>query len=201
MKKEEQRYIGFRDVVLIVGLTLLIAIIQVAATMPFSASPFMLAYIAAPVSMIVSGAIFVLLMNKVPYRGTMVLFVFILIVPMLFMGGGFILPCIIFLIGGAIGELVFWKNGTRTPQKLIVAYSVYAVAHGIGTYTPALLTKKAILADLAAQNVPQELIDAYSKLYTVPVILGAVIVTLICAVIGILIGCKIFKKHFARVIG
>ena len=201
MKKEEQKYIGFRNLVLIIGLTLVMAIVQIALAMPFSASPFMLAYFSAPAAMIVSGAIFVLLMNKAPYRGTMFMFIVVLCVPMLAMGGGFVIPCIVFIIGAAIGELVFWKDSTRTPKKLAAAYSIYAISYGIGTYFRALTDKDAILAGLVEQNVPQELIDQYDSLYTVPMVLGAVIVGIIAAIIGIFIGCKIFKKHFARITG
>lgn len=199
MKKITKEFIGFKDVVLIIGLTLVISIIQIAFAVPFAATPFMLAYFSAPMAMIISGSIFVLLMNKAPYKGTMILFIFILCAPMFFMGAGFFIPCIVFVIGGACGELIFWKNSTRTQKKLTLAYAIYAVSHGIGTYFPVLLTKDSILLELKEKNTPQELIDTYDKLYSLPAIMGAVTLSIIAAVIGIFIGSKIFKKHFARI--
>ena len=199
MKTEEKKYIGFKDVVLIIGLTLVISIIQVILALPFSATPLLLAYLSAPLAMIVSGSIFVLLMNKAPYRGTMLLFIFVCSGPMLFMGGAFFIPVLVFVLGGLIGEFVFFFDNTRTFKKLACAFSIYAVSHGIGTYAPVIVTKQALLQQLKDQNVPQELIDQYNSLYTVGAISGAVVLTIICAVIGVFIGCKIFKKHFARI--
>lgn len=199
MKQVEKKYIGFKDVVLTIGLTLIVAIIQIVAAMPFAAAPFLLAYVSAPTSMLVSGALFVLIMNKAPYRGTMFLFVAVLCAPMLFLGAAYVLPVSIFILGGAMGELVFWKNMTRTYSKLTIAFAIYAATYGIGTYGVAVLTRDSMLTQLSEQGTPQEVIDQYMTLYTLPYIAGAVVLGVVCAVLGIYFGTKIFKKHFARI--
>ena len=199
MKQVEKKYIGFKEVILIIGLTLIVAIIQIAAAMPFAAAPFMLAYFSAPMSMLVSGALFVLIMNKSPYRGTMFLFVAVLCAPMLFLGAAYVLPVSIFIAGGAIGELVFWKNGERTQMKLSIAFATYAATYGIGTYGVAIFTRDSLIKQLTEQNTPQEVIEQYNRLYTMPYIVGAVLLGVISAVLGIYFGTKIFKKHFARI--
>ena len=199
MKVEEKTYIGFKDIILVIGLTLLISIIQVILTLPFSAAPFLLAYLAAPCSMLVSGSVFVLLMNKAPYRGTMLLFICITCLPMLFMGGAFLVPVLIMVLGGFIGEFVFIKDSKRTQGKLTIAYCIYAVCQGVGTYAPTLFIKDSLIEQLKDQNVPQKLIDDYNALYSVGPILGAVALTIVCAIIGIFLGTKLFKKHFDRI--
>ena len=199
MKQAEKKYIGFKEVVLIIGLTLIVAVIQIVAAMPFAAAPFMLAYVSAPLSMLASGALFVLIMNKAPYRGTMLLFVVVLCAPMLFLGAAYVLPVSIFIVGGAVGELVFWKNGERTRTKLSIAYAIYAATYGIGTYGVIIFTKASLIKQLVEQNTPQEVIDQYNTLYTLPYIVGAVVLGVIGAVLGVFFGTKIFKKHFARI--
>ena len=197
MKQVEQKYISFRNAVMIIGLSIICFGVQMVVSGLFAMSPMILAFVSAPLGTIISGAIFVLIMNKAPYRGTMFLYILLFSIPMLFMGVPYVV--LIFLIGAVLGELVFWKDSTRTPTKLTIAYAIYALCLGVGTYLPALLQKETLLGGLADQGIAQSTVDAYYKLYSLPYISLAVVVTVIASFVGVFVGCKIFKKHFARI--
>ena len=197
MKKQEQTYISFRNAVLIIGLSVICFAIQMASAAPFAMAPMILAFVSSPLSVIISGAIFVLIMNKAPYRGTMFLFILLFSIPMLFMGTPYVV--LMFLLGGVLGELVFWKDSTRTPKKISIAYAIFAVCLGLGTYLPAMIQKDSLLSGITAQNYAQATIDAYDKLYSLPYISMAIALTVVASFIGVFIGCKIFKKHFAKI--
>ena len=197
MRKEEQIYINFRNVVFIIGLSVVAFAIQMISAAPFAMSPMILAFVSAPLSTLISGAIFVLIMNKSPYRGTMFLYILMFSIPMLFMGTPYVVA--VFMIGAILGELIFWKNSERTIGKLSISYAIFAVALGIGTYLPAFLQKESLLAGLVEQNIAQTVIDSYEKLYSIPYISVAILLTVVASLVGIFIGCKIFKKHFAKV--
>ena len=197
MKKEEQKYINFRNAVLVIGLSLICFAVQMISAAPLAMAPMLLAFVSAPLSTIISGAIFVLLMNKAPYRGTMFLFILMFSIPMLFMGTPYVV--LVFLLGAVLGEAVFWKDNTRTPAKLAISYAIFAVALGIGTYLPAAIQKDALLQKVLDQGIGQAVYDAYDKLYSIPFIAMAIGLTVIASFVGIFIGCKIFKKHFAKV--
>ena len=197
MKKQEQVYISFRNAVLVIGLSIICFAIQMVVTAPLAMAPMLLAFVSAPLSTIISGSIYVLLMNKAPYRGTMCLFILIFSIPMLFMGTPYVV--FVFLLGAFLGELIFWKNATRTPAKLSISYAIFALCLGIGTYLPAFVQKASLLQKVIDGNMGQEIYDAYDKLYSLPYISLAVLLTVCSSFVGIFIGCKIFKKHFAKI--
>ena len=181
---------------LIIGLSVVCFALQMVFTIPFAASPFMLAFFSTGLGMIMSGTVFVLLMKKSPYRGTMLLFCLTMALPMAVMSPLFV---VFMLIGGLLGELVFLKDRTRTTKKIMLAFSFFGIFHGIGTYMPVLFQKSALLQELVDKNVAQAEIDAYDKLYTLPCILLVTVIAVICACIGVYIGTKIFKKHFEHI--
>ena len=195
MKVQEQKYINFRNAVMIIGLSVAAYILQMVATVPFAANPMTLAFFSTPFGMIVGGAVFVLVMNKAPYRGTLFLYTVVPSLMLLFMGTPYVV--LIFAIGAIVAEMVFISDSTRTPAKLTIAYIIYAIFWGLGTYTPALLQKEALL-EKAMNLGGEEVVALYDKLYSLPYVCLAIFVTAIAAVIGVYIGTKIFKKHFVR---
>ena len=195
MKIQEQKYINFRNAVMIIGLSVAGYVLQMLATIPCAANPMALAFFSSPFGMIVGGSIFVLVMNKAPYRGTLFLYTVIPSIMLLFMGTPYVV--LIFAIGAMIGEMVFYKNNARTPMKLTISYIIYAIFWGIGTYTPAMLQKEALLKK-AMDVGGAEVMALYDQLYSLPYICAAIVVTALGAILGVYIGSKIFKKHFVR---
>ena len=196
MKQTEQKYINFRNSVMIIGLALAAYILQMMATLPFTANPMMLAFFSSAAGMLLGGTFYVLVMNKAPYRGTILLYTFVPSIMILFMGTPYVV--LVFVIGALFAELVFWSNSTRTVPKLVLSYCLYAIFWGLGTYLPAFLQKDSLLQTVLDSGGGQELFDAYDKLYSLPYVSVAVLITIIASIVGVLIGTKIFKKHFER---
>ena len=196
MKVQEQIYINFRNAVMIIGLAIVAYVMQMIATIPFTASPFMLAYFSTGVGMVLGGTFYVLVMHKAPYRGTILLYTFVPSIMLLFMGTPYVV--LVFILGALIGEMLFWFNTKRTTNKLYLSYAIYAIFWGLGTYLPAYLQKEALLQKVIESGGGLELFDAYNKLYTIPYISVSIFIGIVCAILGVFIGTKIFKKHFAR---
>ena len=197
MKKEEQVYISFRNAVFIIGISVAAFAVQMLCAAPFSMLPFVLAFISQPLSVMVTGALYVLIMMKAPYRGTIMLFSALFAFPFLFMGTPVV--SLVFMLGGFIGELIFIKDNTRTKLKITISYAIFALSIGLGTYIPVLLSKDATLANVIEQGVSQTVVDNYDKLYTLGPITVGCLLTLITSIIGTIIGFRIFKKHFSKV--
>lgn len=197
MKKVEQKFINFRNVVTIIGLALVAYVLQMVATIPFTANPFALAFFSTGIGMLLGGTFYVLVMNKAPYRGTVLLYTFVPSIMLLFMGTPYVV--LVFVLGALIAEALFWKNPERTTSKLYISYAIYATFWGLGTYLPAYLQKDALLAKITTSGGGKELFEAYDKLYTLPYIALSVTIGIVCAVLGVFIGKRIFKKHFAKI--
>ena len=197
MKKQEQVYINFRNVVLIIGLALVAYILQMMATIPFTANPFMLAFFSTGAGMLLGGTFYVLVMRKAPYRGTILLYTFVPSIMLLFMGTPYVV--LVFVVGALIAEAIFWKNPERSIPKLYMSYAIYATFWGLGTYLPAYLQKDALLEKVTATGGGEELFAAYDKLYTLPYVSLSVVIAIVCSILGVFIGTKIFKKHFAKI--
>ena len=197
MKKQEQKYISFRNAVMIIGLALLSYIFQMVATLPFVANPMMLAFFSTPIGMVLGGVFYVLAMNKAPYRGTLFLYTFVPCIMLLFMGTPYVV--LVFAVGAVLAELVFWKDSVRTPGKLTIAYVIYATFWGVGTYLPAFLQKDSLLQTAVESGGSEELIAAYDKLYTLPYVSISIVLAIAGALLGVFIGAKLFKKHFSQI--
>ena len=78
-----------------------------------------------------------------------------------------------------------------------MAYSIFSVFYALGVFVPYTILKDSYTAMMAAMGYAAEMIDSMVAVYTSPVIiLSAMANTILWACVGVLVGTKIFKKHF-----
>ena len=191
---KESKWIGFKHIVLIALLTALVVVIQLVTGIPFAASPQLMMFISVAISMVLCGPIYVLMVNKAPRIGTVVLFalvqaIYYLIIGQLWIG-------VMFLAGGVLSELVM-HGGYKKPVRIGVSYVIYAAAYAIGSYFPYILLKDQYLQQMTAMGYPQEMINNMLSIFASPVFVSlATLNSCVWAALGAFIGYKMMKKHF-----
>lgn len=147
---------------------------------------------------IFAGSVFMLYTAKIPKKGALTI-LGILAGILLFITGMFWLMSAFFVIFGIIADLICAAREYRSFKSNLLAYCIFALSP-MGAYVPMAIMPKQFdtfmrkKGDFSAFEGVIKSIGA--NWWVIPLmILG----TLICAVIGGLIGKRLLKKHFEKV--
>lgn len=144
-----------------------------------------------------TGSVFMLYTAKIPKKGALSILGVISGI-LLFITGMFWMMSVFFVLFGVIADGICGSGHFRSFKKNLAAYCVFALGP-MGAYIPmavmpaqfdAFMRKKGEFTSFAG------VIDAIgANWWAVP---GMILGTLLCAVIGGLIGKKLLKKHFEK---
>ena len=111
--------------------------------------------------------------------------------------GGYLPYIILFILSGAIAELLLWKMGYGNAKALTVSYVINQVLAAFGsTIIPYAIAAKA-MADQMVTDGRQDAILAASQMLQSWVSVSLVAGVIVAAFIGAAIGKGIVKKHLA----
>ena len=111
--------------------------------------------------------------------------------------GGYLPYIILFILSGAIAELLLWKMGYGNAKALTVSYVINQVLAAFGsTIIPYAIAAKA-MADQMVTDGRQDAILAASQMLQSWVSVALVAGVIVAAFIGAAIGKGIVKKHLA----
>ena len=111
--------------------------------------------------------------------------------------GGYLPYIILFILSGAIAELLLWKMGYGNAKALTVSYVINQVLAAFGsTIIPYAIAAKA-MADQMVTDGRQDAILAASQMLQSWVSVALVAGVIVAAFIGAMIGKRIVKKHLA----
>ena len=144
-----------------------------------------------------AGSIFMLYTAKIPKRGAISI-LGILAGLLLFITGMFWMMSVFFIIFGFIADCIASFGEFKSFKKNLTAYCIFALAP-MGAYIPmavmpaqfdAFMRKKGDFSSFA------EVINAIgANRWVVPAMIAG---TVVCAIIGGMIGKKLLKKHFEK---
>ncbi len=144
---------------------------------------------------LVAAPVYLLMAYKVGKRGVMFLFCTIIGLTYVLMGAVYILPYM--LIAGILCEAVMWKKGSyRSFWHNAASYSVYSVLYLGAMYFPICVFGKEYFVQFGLTQEGTEILAKYVLTPSWAAI--SILITVLMALAGCLIGRRLLKKHFIK---
>ncbi len=195
MKKTERKFVGLKEIIIVVLFSVLTFIVSMVTALPFAASVHLQLYVGYALMAIISGPIYVLMISKAPKIGTQVLFFAVKGLYMLIMGQ--VLTGVIFIVGGFICELIVMNDGYHNVIRSGAAYMLHMTLYGLGSFFPVLFMGNVFSEQLLSRGYDAAAVDTMVSLYSSPLIILTVVLTLcVSSAVGMFIGSRMMKKHF-----
>ena len=132
---------------------------------------------------------------KAPKTGTAFIFSFIFAIYYFFTNSMIIISAMI-AAAGIIMELIMMKGGYKNKIRATIAYVIFGLTIMMAPNVLIFLQKDAMTAGLLANGMTQEYIDSIFAVYSAKNIGIGIVLTIIGAVAGILIGYRILNRYF-----
>lgn len=190
MKTASTNKLKIKDIITVVLLALINVVIFFASSLLY-ATP--ITIILMPVFFaLLEGVVYFIIGTKVKKPGAILIYSIVRAIM-----GGYLPYIILFILSGAIAELLLWKLGYGDGKALTVSYIINQVFAAFGsTVIPYGIAAKA-MADQMVSDGRQDNILAASELlqswWSVVLVVGVIV----AAFIGAVIGRRIVKKHLA----
>lgn len=179
-----------KDIITVVLLALINVVIFFASSVLY-ATP--ITIILMPVFFaLLEGIVYFIIGTKVKKPGAILIYSIVRAIM-----GGYLPYIILFILSGAIAELLLWKMGYGNAKALAVSYVINQVLAAFGsTIIPYAIAAKA-MADQMVTDGRQDAILAASQMLQSWVSVALVAGVIVAAFIGAAIGKGIVKKHLA----
>lgn len=195
MSSKNNNFIGLKEIVIVVLLSVLTIVINLICAIPFMASPKWSVWGGYTLSTLISGPIYVLMISKSSKKGTNLLFFGVKALYTLIMGQ--VPTAIVYLLGGVICELIVLNGGYRNALRAGIAFAVHNVIFGIGSFTPMFLGADSYAQQMLDSGMEQSAVNAMVYDLVAPdFVLISTVLLVVASALGMLIGVKTLKKHF-----
>lgn len=195
-KLNARKVIGFKDVVTVVLFSVLTFIVSFVTAIPFSGSVYGMLFGGYALMALICGPIYLIMINKAPRIGTQILFFAVKALYMLICGQ--LLTAAVFFVGGLICEAICLGGGYKNTVKSTAAYALHTTLYGFGSFFPAVFLTESYSARMIAAGASPESVATTMSVYHQPLtMLGVALVLIVFSILGVFIGTKMFRKHFA----
>lgn len=145
---------------------------------------------------LISGCIYMLLASKVQKFGA--ISIMGIVMGLFFMvSGHFIVSFAANIVMGIAADLIAKKGNYKSKKGILLSYVVFS--YGLfGPVLPMWFMRDAYMANLAARGKDAGYIADLFANMNMTTFLIAVVLTLVCGVVGGLFGQKMIKKHFVK---
>ena len=144
-----------------------------------------------------AGSIFMLYTAKIPKRGS-VCILGVLAGILLFITGMFWMMSVFFIIFGFIADFVCSSGEFRSFKRILLAYCIFALSP-MGAYIPMVIIPAQFDEFMQTKGDVSSFTGVINAIrlnwWVIP---GMILGTVICAIIGGLIGKKLLRKHFEK---
>lgn len=190
MKTASVNKLKVKDVITVVLLALINVVIFFASSLLY-ATP--ITIILMPVFFaLLEGVIYFLIGTKVKKPGAILIYSIVRAIM-----GGYLPYIVLFILSGAIAELLLWKTGYGNAKTLTISYVINQVFAAFGsTIIPYAIAAKS-MADQMVSDGRQDNILAASELLQSWVSVALVAGVIVASFVGAAIGRRIVKKHLA----
>lgn len=192
-----ERKLNAKDFILIGVLTALLWIIcMIISSVMSIAGPVTNVFYPA-VTAIPNGIVMMLLLAKVPKRGTFTICGAIQAILFLLVGAFWFIP-VALVIGGLICDFLIIGSKEITVKKMILAYTVFSGIFAFGAICPIRFMQDAFVGAMVKNNIAQEYIDGMLSITSGVMPIVIVAAGFLGGLLGGLLGSKMLKKHFAK---
>ena len=152
-------------------------------------------FVGGVVSLVLNGPVVMLMMVRSRMFGTLTIMGGIVGLLMVLTGHAWV-TVLVTLVLGLLGDLIARGGGYVSAPRNIAAYMLFSL-WGIAPLSPIFFAPDPYFADIAA-SMGQDYADGMRALFSPAVISVWVVVTMIVACLGGLIGRFLLRKHFAK---
>ena len=190
MKNGTNNKLKIKDIITVVLLALINVVIFYASSLLY-ATP--VTIILMPVFFaLLEGVVYFIIGTKVKKPGAMLIYSVVRGIM-----GGYLPYIVLFILSGAIAELLLWKTGYGNQKTLTISYIINQVLAALGsTVYPYAIAAKS-MADQMVTDGRQDNILAASEILQSGWAIALVVGVIVLAFVGAAIGKKVVKKHFA----
>lgn len=149
-----------------------------------------------PLSAIAAGIPYMLFLTRVRHAGLAALFGIVLALLFLMMGHPW-QSTIVTIALALVAELVLAAGKYRSKWAAIWAYVVFS-AWFVGPWIPFFLDREEYLRGRGTEAMGEAYMRDFAQVVTVPAVLIMVAATLVCGLVGALLGTALLRKHFRR---
>lgn len=143
-----------------------------------------------------NGIIYMLMLAKVPKRGVFTISGVVYSLIFLVMGT-FWFTVLCFFVSCVVADVVMWGN-PRSPKRMLASYAVSVAGLSFGYSGAIVLLRDAFNATMQRNGIPAEYSATLNSFISDPMLLVMVVVGVVLALTGGLIGRKVMRKHFVR---
>ncbi|MDR2417562.1 MAG: MptD family putative ECF transporter S component [Treponema sp.] len=191
-----QNKLKAKDLITIAIFTVVFVIATFACVMALSMTvvgyPFL-----ASASGLVCGVIWLYMRLKVPKRFTVLLQSIVCALLFFCIGAGWFIASGI-VVGGALAELITSAGHYKSFKFTMIGYAVYGFCFHWGAFLMVILARDYYYDYALTNGTPQQHLDALMPLMSWQLLLGAGVFAVVGAVLGMLLGRRLLKKHFVK---
>jgi energy-coupling factor transport system substrate-specific component len=149
-----------------------------------------------PLSIIAGGIPYMLFLTRVRHAGMVTVFGIVLSVLYLISGHPWI-SVVLTIALCLVAEVILWAGRYRSTRAAIWAYAVFS-AWFIGPMLPMLMNREEYLHSPGMEMMGPEYIAAFDQTVTVTALWVYNAATIVCGLLGGLLGSAVLRKHFRR---
>lgn len=184
-----------RDLLNVAIFAVIYLFVSYAMIMPGLISP-LIFVVALLLGVIVCSIPYLLFLTRVKHGGMVTLFGVVLGLVFALSGYGWIAFALTVLVSVA-AEVILWFGRYRSQRAAIGAYTVFALSSA-APFVPLVIDREAYFTSSAVSGQTPEYVEAMEQILTLPVVWGYFGATLVCGLLGALLGIVLLKKHFVR---
>lgn len=195
IQAQAKKGLTVKDLIVIGVFTAILSVCSMIGGTIFAVTPTLTFYYPIGAALL-PGPVFLLLMAKVPKRGTLI------IIGVLLATSGFVLGmhwamCLGGLIGAVLADVIAGLKGYRSKKVNIMAYIVYSLGP-TGTYLAYFINPEAWAGTMLKNGTTQDYIDAMQSAADWWVLVVMYAGTILVAGISGYVGSKMLKKQFEK---
>lgn len=149
-----------------------------------------------PLAPIVAGVPYMLFLTRVRHAGMVTLFGTVVALLYLMSGQPW-QSTLLTIVLSIIADAVLWSGGYRSTWRAIWTYVVFS-AWFIGPWIPFFIDPAAYVQSMATESMGEAYAAEFTNVVTVPIILLMGLVTIVCGLLGGLLGAALLRKHFRK---
>ncbi|WP_058235054.1 MptD family putative ECF transporter S component [Devriesea agamarum] len=151
--------------------------------------------VGAIIAVLLNGITYMLFLTRVHHFGLITLMALLLGI-LVTLGGHPPISILTALVAGLIADVIAARGGFRAAWATVVSYGVFCL-WVIGAFLPLLFMREEVLGEYRRQ-MGDEWANAFTSLFSTPVIIGMLVAMVVVGMIGGLIGRRALSKHFER---